>query len=74
MESSLQSEYRRITHNSTDPFQRIVYDVLSCCDMTDEHSEVAKTADDYLWLKLSFLRINTERDDSEDYRNLQVDI
>ncbi|VVD02712.1 unnamed protein product [Leptidea sinapis] len=27
-----------------------------CCDVSDEHAEVAKTADDYLWLKLSIIK------------------
>ncbi|KAK4879895.1 hypothetical protein RN001_008041 [Aquatica leii] len=74
LESNLQSEYSSLTHNSTDPFQRIVYDILCCGNTLDEHSEVAKTADDYLWLKLSYLRINAERDDTEIYKNLQSTI
>lgn len=72
LETKLQFEYRRVIHNSTDPFQRIVYDVLCCCNTSDEHSEIAKTADDYLWLKLSYLRFNPEKDDSDTYSYLQV--
>lgn len=34
------------------------------CDVSDEHAEVVRTADDYLWLKLSVIksRSNTETD------------
>ncbi|KAK5646486.1 hypothetical protein RI129_004950 [Pyrocoelia pectoralis] len=71
LEANIQLDYRRLTHNSTDPFKRIVYDVLCCGETTDEHSEVAKTADDYLWLKLSYLRFDNERDDSELFATLQ---
>ncbi|KAF5296103.1 hypothetical protein FQA39_LY02737 [Lamprigera yunnana] len=74
LESNLKFEYNRLTHNSTDPFQRVVYDILCCGDTSDEHSEVVKTADDYLWLKLSYLRINSERDDTEIFENLQSTI
>ncbi|KAF5308812.1 hypothetical protein FQR65_LT06045 [Abscondita terminalis] len=74
LELNLHSEYSSLTHNSTDPFQRIVYDILCCGNTTDEHSEVAKTVDDYLWLKLSYLRMNGDRDDTEMFKNLQSTI
>lgn len=52
--------YRCTVRNSTDPFKRIVWAVLGGCtggdsNMSDEHSEVAQSVDDYLWLKLSLL-------------------
>lgn len=33
-----------------------MYCILGGCDVTDEHLEVAKTADDYLWLKLYLIK------------------
>lgn len=49
-----------------------VYCVVGCCDVTDEHSEVARTADDYLWLKLSIIK-SRPNNDSEffSYSDLQ---
>jgi nuclear pore complex protein Nup93 len=41
---------------------RAVYCVIGSCDVNDEHSEVAKAADDYLWLKLCQIR---EEDSTE---------
>lgn len=74
LEGIIKQEYKSTVHNSTDPFKRVVYDVLCCGEMTDEHSEVAKTADDYLWLKLSYLRFECDRDDSEAFANLQATV
>lgn len=71
-ESNIKFQYRRFIRNSTDPFKRIVWAILGCCDVVDEHTEVAKTADDYLWLKLSLVRMDTEREDRVDYKDLQV--
>lgn len=56
LESKIKFQYRRSVRNNTDPFKRIVYCILGCCDVADEHSEVAQTADDYLWLKLTLIR------------------
>lgn len=53
-------QYRRSVRNTTDPFKRAVYCILGCCDVADEHSEVAQTADDYLWLKLTLIREDAE--------------
>lgn len=30
--------------------------MVGCCDTSEEHAEVARTADDYLWLKLSTIK------------------
>lgn len=53
MEMMVKAQYRRYTRNTTDPFKRAVYCVVGSCDVNDEHKEVAQTADDYLWFKLS---------------------
>lgn len=56
------------------PF-RAVYCVIGSCDVNDEHSEVAKTADDYLWLKLCQIReedsADTQATDRMTFAHLQ---
>ncbi|CAH1994037.1 unnamed protein product [Acanthoscelides obtectus] len=71
LEDNIRFIYRRVVRNDTDPFKRIVWTVLGCCDVFDEHSEVARTADDYLWLKLSLVRCDVNRDDCIKYGDLQ---
>lgn len=44
---------RSIRSTATDPFKRAVYCLLGSCDASDEHSDVATSLDDYLWIKLS---------------------
>lgn len=46
--------------------------ILGCCDIIDEHTEVARTADDYLWLKLNLVRVDYDKDDHIKYGDLQV--
>lgn len=49
-----------------------MYCILGACDVTDEHSEVVQTADDYLWLKLCQVREeDTENTDFITYGVLQ---
>lgn len=72
LESTVRFQYRRFIRNSTDPFKRIVWCVVGCCDTIDEHSEVARTADDYLWLKLSLVRVDYDREEHIKYEDLQV--
>lgn len=72
LEASVRFTYRRCIRNATDPFKRIVWAILGCCDIMDEHSEVAKTVDDYLWLKLSLVRTDYDKDDHIKYEDLQV--
>ncbi|ENN73001.1 hypothetical protein HUJ04_005601 [Dendroctonus ponderosae] len=71
LEDSIRFSYRRFVRNETDPFKRITWSVLGCCDISDEHSEVARTADDYLWLKLSLVRADSSKEDSIKYSDLQ---
>ncbi|XP_050670495.1 nuclear pore complex protein Nup93-like [Leptidea sinapis] len=56
LQTAVNFQYRIQVRNSTDPYKRAVYCVIGCCDVSDEHAEVAKTADDYLWLKLSIIK------------------
>ncbi|XP_072390532.1 nuclear pore complex protein Nup93-1 [Diabrotica undecimpunctata] len=71
LEETIKFSYRRHIRNDTDPFKRMVWSILGCCDINDEHSEVARTADDYLWLKLSLVRALTGEEDSIKYKDLQ---
>lgn len=71
MEAAVRFHYRRLIRNDTDPFKRIVFAVMGCCDISDEHSEVARTADDWLWLKLSLVRVDYEKEDHIDYFEFQ---
>ncbi|KAK9872915.1 hypothetical protein WA026_020267 [Henosepilachna vigintioctopunctata] len=71
LEASVRFAYRRTIRNETDPFKRIIWAVLGCCDIVDEHSEVARTADDYLWLKLSLVRTDYDKEDHIKYEELQ---
>ena len=52
-ESVVRISYRRSIRSTSDPFKRAVFCVVAACDPTDEHSEVATSLDDYLWIKLS---------------------
>ena len=56
-ESKVRMLYKRSVRNSTDPYKRAVYCILGACDPIDEHSEVATSLDDYLWIKLSQVTI-----------------
>lgn len=56
-ENKLRIFYRRSVRSGTDPYKRAVFCVIGGCDVNDDHSEVADKVDDYLWLKLSQLRV-----------------
>ncbi|KAK3908994.1 Nuclear pore complex protein Nup93 [Frankliniella fusca] len=71
MESTVRFQYRCNIRKSPDPFKRAVYCILGACDVSDEHSEVAKTADDYLWFKLCQIR-EGERTDSRSGENITL--
>lgn len=72
LEEKVRFSYRRHVRNETDPFKRITWAILGCCDCTDEHTEVARTADDYLWVKLSLVRVDYNNDDYIKYNDIQV--
>ncbi|KAG1675942.1 Nuclear pore complex protein Nup93 [Nymphon striatum] len=58
-ETKIKLEYRRSVRSSTDPFKRIVYCIIGCCDVSDYHSEVADKTEDFLWLCLCLIRLNS---------------
>ena len=55
-ENVVRIAYRRSVRACTDPYKRAVYCLLGACDPSDEHSEVATSLDDYLWIKLAQIR------------------
>ena len=55
-ENLVKISYKRSLRATTDPYKRAVFCVLAACDPNDEHSEVATSLDDYLWLKLLQIR------------------
>lgn len=75
LETLVKFQYRRHIRNTIDPFKKAVYCVIGSCDVNDEHSEVAKTADDYLWLKLCQIReedsADTQATDRMTFAHLQ---
>ncbi|KAG6450374.1 hypothetical protein O3G_MSEX006577 [Manduca sexta] len=72
LQTAINFQYRIQVRNSTDPYKRAVYCAIGCCDISDEHYEVARTADDYLWLKLSFIKSRTNNEtETFSYSDLQ---
>ena len=55
-ENLVRINYKRSLRSTTDPYKRAVFCVLAACDPYDEHSEVATSLDDYLWIKISQIR------------------
>lgn len=59
LETQLRMQYKRQVRNtSTDPYKRAVYCIVASCDVTEQHPEVAKTSDDFLWIQLSLIRMD----------------
>lgn len=59
LETQLRMQYKRQVRNtSTDPYKRAVYCIVASCDVTEQHAEVAKTSDDFLWIQLSLIRMD----------------
>lgn len=50
-----------MTWDSDDPFKRVIYSLVAAIDVRSKHSDVIKTADDYLWLKLCQVRNNQDK-------------
>lgn len=58
-EAKIRLQYKRTVKSSTDPFKRIVFCIIGCCDTSDSHPEVAQKTHDYIWLKLNQVRVNS---------------
>lgn len=62
----------RVLHHNHNYCHHQVYCVIGCCEQSDEHYEVARTADDYLWLKLSFIKTRPNNEpETFSYSDLQ---
>ncbi|XP_063705344.1 nuclear pore complex protein Nup93-1-like [Culicoides brevitarsis] len=76
LENQIKMIYKRQIRNSTDAYKRIVYCILGRCDINENHSEVAKTSDDFLWIQLSMIRRQSTTEDTDPetitFSNLQT--
>lgn len=54
-------------------FDRLVYCLLGCCDLSDAHTDVGQSIDDFLWLRLSQIHTNDgTTDQQDDVENLTI--
>ncbi|XP_064549451.1 nuclear pore complex protein Nup93-1 [Drosophila montana] len=67
IESQLKLQYANKIRNSTDAYKKAVYCILLGCDANEVHGEVAKTIDDFIWIRLAMLHPG----DSTGYGQLQ---
>ena len=63
-ENIVKINYKRSLRSTTDPYKRAVFCVLAACDPNDEHSEVATSLDDYIWLKILQIREKAESNEA----------
>uniref|UniRef100_A0A1B6C656 Nuclear pore protein n=1 Tax=Clastoptera arizonana TaxID=38151 RepID=A0A1B6C656_9HEMI len=61
----IRNHCNRNLRNNTDPYKRLMFCILGDYDLKDEHSEVIVTADDYLWLKLSLIFEEGQKEKTE---------
>lgn len=50
-----------VAWDSDDPFKKVIYSLVAAINVTNKHSDVIKTADDYLWLKLCQVRNDPDK-------------
>uniref|UniRef100_A0A1L8DX32 Nuclear pore protein n=1 Tax=Nyssomyia neivai TaxID=330878 RepID=A0A1L8DX32_9DIPT len=60
LEQQIRMQYKRQIRNATDPFKRVVYCILGSCDIHEQHQDIAKTSDDFLWIQLSLIQLKAE--------------
>ncbi|KAL5108187.1 Nuclear pore complex protein Nup93 [Taenia crassiceps] len=71
--ANVQKTYRRLVKTSRDPYKRLVYCLLGCCDLSDAHTDVGRSIDDFLWLRLSQISTNDgTTDQPDDVENLTI--
>lgn len=71
LETYFRFNYQRQVKNSNDPYKKAVFGILGSCDVSEEHPDVIKTSDDYLWMKLCLIRDNMDGE-KVTYRQLQT--
>ncbi|CAL8087585.1 unnamed protein product [Calicophoron daubneyi] len=54
-QSRFRQNCRQVLKTSRDPYKRLIYSILGLCGLNESYSEVARTIDDFLWLKLSHI-------------------
>uniref|UniRef100_A0A7G3AGN5 Nuclear pore protein n=1 Tax=Lutzomyia longipalpis TaxID=7200 RepID=A0A7G3AGN5_LUTLO len=60
LEQQIKMQYKRQIRNATDPFKRVVYCIVGSCDIHEQHQDIAKTSDDFLWIQLSLIQMEAE--------------
>uniref|UniRef100_A0A6B2EA94 Nuclear pore protein n=1 Tax=Phlebotomus kandelakii TaxID=1109342 RepID=A0A6B2EA94_9DIPT len=60
LEQQIKMQYKRQIRNATDPFKRVVYCIVGACDIHEQHPDIAKTSDDFLWIQLSLIQTEAE--------------
>ncbi|KAI9580747.1 nuclear pore complex protein Nup93-1-like [Glossina fuscipes] len=72
LEGQLKLHYFNKIKTSIDPYKKAVYCIVIGCDINDQHVEVARTTDDFVWIQLSILRHEAaENVESLTYSGLQ---
>uniref|UniRef100_A0A5K3F567 Nuclear pore protein n=2 Tax=Mesocestoides corti TaxID=53468 RepID=A0A5K3F567_MESCO len=64
--TGIRKTYRRVVKTSRDPYKRLVYCLLGRCDLSDAHTNVAQSIDDFLWLRLLQVTIKENANDNQD--------
>lgn len=62
LEGQLKLEYNNKLRICSDPYKKAVYAIVLACDPHDGHAELIRTIDDFLWMQLSILREQDQRD------------
>ncbi|EDX01629.1 nuclear pore complex protein Nup93-1 [Drosophila yakuba] len=62
LEGQLKLEFNNKLHDCTDPYKKAVYVILLACDPHFTHVELMRSIDDFLWMQLSILRRQDQRD------------
>lgn len=60
LEMQVKLQYKKHIRNATDQYKRAAYCIVGRCDVNEQHAEVAKTSDDFLWIQLSMIRNDGE--------------
>ncbi|KAH8342988.1 nuclear pore complex protein Nup93-1 [Drosophila kikkawai] len=62
LEGQLKLDYNNKLRICSDPYKKAVYAIVLACDPHDGHGELIRTIDDFLWMQLSILREQENRD------------
>lgn len=74
LDLQIKMQYKRQIRNSTDPYKRAVYCIIGRCDKTEQHAEIAKSSDDFLWIQLSLISESSDMSEHLSYSELQSTI